>query len=213
MAQKESVFKKIDYFIFKKIDEFNADSGAVKLHDLFTSLPEQESKIIQQILAFGFILIPFLVVLFLFWGNYQIKGELAVKNEVINEFQILNSNRDNLQAFGPQFLSDATLRSQSDLENKIRDLLTTNNIDQTKVTFSNFEILQNTDTYLKSTANINFTKFGNQDFSSLMKSLVDIEKFKISSIKMNRESDTELLGGVIEVIHLGRNIGNQDFSE
>lgn len=202
---RESFFKKIDTAIFKQIDQFKNDPNFNKISDLFTTLSEQESRLLQQILAFGVIILPYLVVAFLFWGNYQSKKTLQLKKQVLDEYEILSSNRNNLLAQGPSLLAPNSLAGQSDLENRVRNVLSSNSIDQSKVNVSSFDVGMSSSTFTKSTSLIQFNKFGTQDFNMLLRNLIEMEKFKISRVKLKKDVETDLLLGEIELLHLGRN--------
>lgn len=202
---RDSFFKKIDTAIFKQLDQLKNDPNFNKISDTFTTLSEQESRAIQQIMAFGAILAPFLIAGFLFWGNYQTKKTLNLKKQVLEEFEVLNSNRSNLLAQGPSLLAPTSLQGQSDLENRVRNVLSSNSIEQSKVSVVSFDVGLSSSTFTKSTSLIQFNKFGTQDFNLLLRNLIEMEKFKVSRVKMKKDSETDLLLGEIELLHLGRN--------
>lgn len=204
---KVSIFKKIDTFIFKQIDNAKSDANFSKLVDSFSSLSEQETRYIQQFLAFGFIIFPYLIIAFLYWGNIQNQKLINLKKQVLDEFEILSSNRSNLLAQGPSLLAPSSLSGQSDLENRVRNVLSSNSIDQNKVSVTSFDVGMTSSTFTKSTSIIQFNKFGTQDFNKLLRNLIDMEKFKISKLKLKKDIETELLLGEIELLHLGRNAG------
>ncbi len=203
--EKQSLFKKIDSAIFRQIDGLRTDPSYNKISDFLNNFSEQESRIIQQVLTFLFLLVPFFFVLILFFSNYQTKKELSLKKQVIEEFDVLNSNRENLMATGPQFLAPSSIQSQSDIESRVRNILSSNAIDQSKISIKNFDVALSTTTFTKTFSTINFNKFGTNDFNLFLKNLVEFEKFKISKIKMSRDMELELLQGEIELLHLGRN--------
>ncbi|MCK6594154.1 MAG: hypothetical protein L6Q33_03055 [Bacteriovoracaceae bacterium] len=200
-----SVFKKIDSFLFKQIDHFRNDPNLSRLSDSLSNLSEQESKIIQQVFTFGVLLFPFMIAGMLYYGNFQTKKAILLKKTAIEEFDLLSSNRENLLATGPQLLSASSLSDQSDLENRVRNILSSNNIDQSKVNVTNFDIALTSSTFTKSQSVIQFNRFGTMDFSNFLKNLVELEKFKINRIKMTKDMETSLLLGEIGLIHLGRN--------
>ncbi len=202
---KESFFKKIDSIIFKQLDAVQKEGSLSKLSDLFSSLSEQETRFLQQFLAFSVIAFPYLIVIFLYWGNYQNKKNILLKKQIVEEFEIFNSNRNNLSLQGPILLAPSSIAGQSDLENRVRNVLSSNSIDQSKVTVTNFDIGMSSSTFTKSTSIIQFNKFGTQDFNLLLNNLIDIEKFKINKIKLKKDTTSELLIGEIELLHLGRN--------
>ncbi len=200
-----SWFKKIDEEIFKKIDQLQNDPTFSKILEAMNSLSEQEKRITQQILSFVFIFTPFLVVLIMFYSNFQLKKTILTKKDVLIEHDIYFSNRETLSAFGPQFLSPIPLLSSGDFESKLSNIISSQNLDADKVKLKNFEILEENNTFVKSLAILSIERFGSMDFSKLLKNLSSSDKFKIQKIQLNKTPENELLSGEIEFLHLGLN--------
>ncbi|MDO9181706.1 MAG: hypothetical protein Q7U04_04830, partial [Bacteriovorax sp.] len=143
-------------------------------------------------------------VITLWWGNHKTKSNLEVKSQILEQISILNGNRENRSVVTSTYLAPVAILSQEDLDNKIRNLMSVNNIDQNKVHILNFTQVSSTSSVAKVEAAISFQNFGTQDFSNFLRTLVDQEKFKILRISLNKNKTANLLNGEISLMHLGK---------
>lgn len=204
MEDNKNIFIKIDEFIFQKLDLLRADGSFQKINELITTLDENQQKIVAQVLTFSLILIPYMVVATLWWGNHFSKKRLEVKNQILEQISMLNGNKGSLMQVSSTYLAPTPIQSQEDLDNKIRNLMSSVNIDQKKISVHNFSQLSTSSAVAKVEASISFKEFGTQDFSSFMSTLVEKERFKITRISMTKNNTTSLLSGEISLIHLGK---------
>jgi len=75
MDKTKNFFIKIDEFIFHKIDLLKNDSSFQKINEYLSGIEEDQQKIMAQALTFSLILLPFLFVALLWWGNHKTKKE------------------------------------------------------------------------------------------------------------------------------------------
>ena len=94
MDKSSNIFIKIDDFIFKKIDSLKSDGVFQKFSDAMMLLDEAGQKIVAQVTAFIFILVPFIFVLFLWWGNLQTKKELDIKKQIIEQIALFDGSQN-----------------------------------------------------------------------------------------------------------------------
>jgi hypothetical protein len=205
MEKSKNFFIKIDEFIFQKLDLLKAEGNFQKLNEPFSNLDENQQKIVAQIFTFSLLFIPYVFVISLWWGNHSSKNRAEVKNQILEQISILNSNRDTLANAVSSYLSPVPILSQDDLSSKLNNILASAQIEQSKVTVTNFNQISTTSSIAKIEAVINFRDFGTQDFSLFMKSLTESEKFKILRLNLVRNKTTSLLQGEISLIHLGKN--------
>ena len=168
MEKSSNIFIKIDEFIFKKLDFLKNDGVFQKFNDTLSNLDEAQQKLVAQITTFTLILIPFLFVIFLWWGNSQTKKTLEIKKQIIEQIALFDGNQNALNNISANYLSPSAIGSQEDLDNRIRNILSQNAIDQEKVTVSNFQQASRSSTVAKVEADLNFTNFGTNDFSILV---------------------------------------------
>ena len=205
MEKTKNVFIKIDEFIFQKLDLFKADGSFQKINELITALDEEQQKIFAQALTFTLIIIPYLFVITLWWGNYRAKKNIEVKSQILEQISTLNSSKDALANVSSNYLAPVAIQGQEDLDNKIRNLMSSNNIDQAKVHVLNFTQLSSTSSISKVEAMLSFQNFGTQDFSNFMKALVENERFKVMRINLTKDKASNLLKGEVSLMHLGKN--------
>jgi len=112
------LFKKIDQFIFVKLDLFKNDSSFQKFNDLKAHFNEEQQNTISQVIVFGVIIIPFIISGFIYWENYKIKRNIELKNQILEQVSLLNSNHEALNNTSSQFISSAAYTSREELDNK-----------------------------------------------------------------------------------------------
>ena len=204
MGKSKNIFIKIDEFIFQKLDFFKTDSSFQKINELLNSVDEEQQKIFAQLLTFTLIIIPYLFVLTLWWGNHKARVNLEVKSQILEQISTLNGNRDALANVSSTYLAPIAILGQEDLDNKIRNLMSANNIEQTKVHVLNFTQVSTTSSIAKIETTLSFQNFGTQDFSNFMRTLVEQEKFKVLRISLSKNKTTNLLNGEVSLMHLGK---------
>lgn len=204
MKNYKNVFIKIDEFIFHKLDFFKSDSSFQKITELLMSVEEDQQKLFAQLLTFSLLIIPYLFVMTLWWGNHKSRVNIEVKSQILEQISVLNSNRETKVLVSSSYLAPSAIVGQEDLDNKIRNLMSTNNIEQKKVHVLNFTQISSTSSIAKVEATLSFQDFGTQDFSNFMRTLVEQEKFKILRFSLVKMQKTNLLNGEISLMHLGK---------
>lgn len=205
MEKSKNVFIKIDEFIFQQLDLFKAEGSFQKIHELITTLEEDQQKIFAQVLTFSLLLVPYVFVVNLWWGNHNMKKNAEIKNQILEQVSILNANRDALANVSSNYLAPVAILGQEDLDNKIRNIMSIANIEQNKVSILNFTQVSTTSTLAKVEAVLSFKNFGTENFSNFMRSLVETEKFKVLRINLVKNKTSNLLEGEVSLMHLGKN--------
>lgn len=205
MEKSKNIFTKTDEFIFKKIDFFKSDSSFQKINDLLTNFSDEQQKIISQILAFVLIVSPYIFVIIFWWGNHTLKNRLEIKSQILEQITTLTNSKENKANISSVYLAPSSILSIEDLENNIKNLMSRNNIEQNKINIANFTQLSSTSSISKIEALLIFQNFGSLDFSNFLRALVDQEKFKIITIKLIKNKETDLLNGEFTIMHLGKN--------
>jgi hypothetical protein len=205
MEKSSNVFSKIDDFIFKKLDFLKNDGSFQKFSDGLSNLEESQQKLVAQLTTFSFILIPFIFVAIIWWGNSQTKKTLDVKKQIIEQIALFDGNQNALNNVSTNYLSPTAIGSQEDLDNRIRNILSQSSIDQEKVTVSNFQSTSTSSSVAKIEADLQFNGFGTNDFSVFMSTLVERERLKIMKVDLIKNKETNLLEGTISLMHMGQN--------
>ncbi len=203
--EKQSFFIKIDEFIFSKLDLLKSEGLSQKFNDAVSGLDEDQQKIIAQVTTFTFILIPFIIVAVLWWGNSQTKKNIIIKKQIIEQIALFDGNNNTLNNVSANYLAPAAIQSQNDMENKITNILSTNSIDQEKVQITNFQQASTSSKVGKIEAEVSFNNFGTTDFGNFMRSLIEMERFKVLKVDLTKNKETNLLRGTVSLMHMGQN--------
>lgn len=202
MEKSSNIFIKIDEFIFHKLDTLKNEGIFQKFNDAISSLEESQQKIVAQVITFSFILLPFIFVIILWWGNSQTKKNIEIKKQIIEQIALFDGNKNALNNISANYLAPSAVNGQDDLDNRLRNILSGNGIDQSKVSIASFNPVSTSSNVAKIEAEITFSNFGTNDFSSFMRALVENERFKILKVNLNKENS--LLQGSISLMHMGQ---------
>ncbi len=205
MEKSKSLFIKIDEFIFQKLDLLKAEGLFQKAQDLMTNLDESQQKLAAQLTTFLMLLLPFFIVLGFWITNSQSKKAIEVKKQIIEQIALFDGNKTTLSNVSGNYLSQNSIQGQDDLDNRIRNIASSSQIDQQKVSITNFSQTSSSASVSKIEAVIAFNGFGTSDFSNLMRGMVESERFKVEKINLTKNTKTNLLEGSVSVIHLGVN--------
>ena len=205
MQKSSNIFIRIDEFIFQKLDYLKTEGIFQKFNDVLSTLDEAQQKLVAQVTTFFFILTPFIFVFILWWGNFQTKKAIEIKKQIIEQIAIYEGNQTTLNNISANYLAPAAILGREDLDNKIRNILSQNAIDQSKVSIKNFNQTSTSSTVAKIEAEISFEKFGTNDFSMFMRSLIENERMKIIKINLVKNKENNLLDGSLSVSHMGQN--------
>ena len=92
MGKKTNIFIRIDELVFQKLDILKSETSFQRINELLSSLDENQQKIYAQLLTFFLIIIPYLFVITLWWGNHKAKLDLNIKTQILEQISILNAN-------------------------------------------------------------------------------------------------------------------------
>ncbi len=204
MIAKKNIFIKVDEFIFQKLDLLKNDSSVSKINEFMLTLEEQQQRLVTQAITFGFIIIPFIAVLSIWWSNSKIKQGIQTKTQILEQISQLNANKSALMTVSNNYIAPYAISSQMDLDNKVRSIMSSNNIDAKKANVR-FNLLSTTSSVTKVEAIINFHDFGTQDFSNFLRNLTENERFKVTKVNLTKNTSTNLLQGELTLLHIGKN--------
>ena len=133
------------------------------------------------------------------------KQSIASKKQIIEQISLFDGNKNALNNVSANYLAPAAIQNQNDMDNKLRNILSTNSIDQQKVHISNFHQTSTSSSVGKIEAEVAFNDFGTSDFSNFMRGLMEVERFKVLKVDLAKNKETNLLKGSITLMHMGQN--------
>lgn len=200
----ESIFKKLDTFVFNQIDSFFENASVQPLLEKFTTLDEDTQKGLNQIFAIFTILIPVAIVIFFLFQNNMAKRELETKQEIFEQINEFTAKNNQLMAIQSQILSSSIINNDSDLNNKINIALNNKKIPAKNLSISNFMQTKLTIATTQTNADINFSSLSAVQLKDLLQTLTQRERLKATQLNIRKDAKSKLLDGKVHIIHFGR---------
>lgn len=210
---KIKLFQTLDQSLFNFIDQAKSQPAIIQIQDQINSLEAKQQKIVSASLSIAAILLPVAVTGVLMLLNMQDRSLIATKKEIINYAALIDKSNRDLNQVSSASLSPMAIEDRGQLDNRIRNILSQNQIDQSKVTVADFNELKRSAMIISTESKIEISRFANQDFAKFLRALLEREKFKVSAISLTTDKETMLLSGSITLTHLGRNNNNMEEQE
>lgn len=199
-SAKSPLFKKIDTGVFGAIDKFKTTSNYQPIQDFYNGLDEDQQKWLKLGVVTGLIVLPMVLVGFLWLQNSSLRNDLDLRISTVEKInEILGQNRSLADA-SPMILSQNPIDSQSMMTSRLGQVLS-GSIDLSKVQVTNFNSTAISSNVYKAEADFRFTGLSTDQLVNLMTSLMQREKFRIESLKVLRNSDTNMLDGEFHSVH------------
>lgn len=210
---KIKLFQTLDQSLFNFIDQAKSQPGLVQIQDQINSLEAKQQKIVSLMISAAAIILPIVITGVLALFNSQERSAIATKKEIINYAALIDKTSRDLNQVSSATIAPNAIEDRSQLDNKIRNLLSQNQIDQNKVTVVDFNELKRSEVLISTESKIQISRFANQDFSKFLRALIEREKFKVSAASLTTDKETMLLSGTLTLLHLGRNYSNNNTEE
>lgn len=204
MSRWNSLFRPIDEAIFKAVDEIKGNPQIGKISDEIAALPENQQKIVNQILSILLILLPFLIVIMLFTQNATQKKNIAVKNEIIRLLTETNQKNNELALTSRHIIGTGTINEIGDLQRLIRSSLSSRGASPDAITITDFDQTNAGDSLTRTVATLNFTNLTTQNFTAVLQDLLTQQKMKISALQIEKTIEQKLIQGSLEIYHFSK---------
>lgn len=201
---KESLFKKIDTFVFKQVELLKSHPQVTPLLAKIEQLPDAQQKIINQVstLTLGFS--PLFIFLILFFQNVSLRSELNSNEELLSVINNIAQKGNELsqvtrQLAGPQAYEDEAAFSQ-----KMKGMLGGKSIDPSNVLIQSFESGQSTEEITSFTATLAFKRLSTGQLIDVIEGFMVQDKMKMSNVEIFRNEENSTLSGTLGVQHIGK---------
>ncbi len=194
-------FQRMDQAIFARIDKFKQTPNYNPLQDFYNGLEEEQQKLFKGIVILSIFLLP-LAGVGMFWlQNNSLKDDLSLRIDIASKANEIIGQSQGLEEISPQVFSDRPIDSDSMMSSRISELLSPMSIDLSKIQVSGFESSSISATALKAEANFAFSNLTTDELMNIFTSMISREKFRISSVEIKRNPDTNMLQGQFHGIH------------
>lgn len=195
------IFKKVDREVFTRIDKFKQTPGYNNIQDFYNGLEEEQQKVFKFGVILATFLIPALLISFFLWRNNALKEDLATRISLINKANEIIGQKQSLRDVSPNILSDNPIDGASMMSSRLSNLLSSMAVDLSKIQVSNYTGEMTSGTIMRSEADFAFTNLSTDELMNIFTNMIQREKFRIQSVSVSRNADTNLLKGQFHAIH------------
>lgn len=210
---KSPLFKKIDLAIFSRIDKFKQTPNYNPIQDFYNGLEEEQQKLFKGIVILLIFVLPLGAIGMMMWQNNNLRADLALRTQIVSKANEIIGQSQGLQEITPQVFSANPIDSDSMMSSRISGLLSSMSVDLSKVQVSDFSSDSISSTAMKSEAKFAFTNVSTDELMNIFTVMISREKFRISSVEIKRNADTNMLQGQFHAIHYSSFSANAESEE
>ena len=195
------LFKKIDRLIFDRIDKFKLTPGYNNVQDFYNGQDEEQQKLVKAAIIVLLFVIPAMFLGVIWWQNANLKQDMTTRVSLINKANEIIGQKQSLRDIIPTVLSDSPIDGASMMTSRVSSILATMNIDLSKIQVSNYEGELTSASIMRSEADFQFSNMSTDELMNLFTTMIQREKFRIQSVNITRNNDTNMLKGQFHGIH------------
>ncbi len=194
-------FKKIDREIFDRLDKFKLTPGYNNIQDFYNGLEEEQQRVFKGAVILVIFLIPMFFLGFIYWQNNDLKEDLKNRIALISKANEIIGQKQGLLEVSPAVLSENPIDGASMMTSRLSNLLSTLGLDLSKIQISNYAGEMISDTIMRSEADFAFSSVSTDELMNIFTAMISREKFRIQSVKIIRNAESNLLEGQFHAIH------------
>jgi hypothetical protein len=198
---KVPLFKKLDQALFAQIDKFKSTPNYNLIQDFYNSLEEEQQKVFKAVVVLCLFLLPMMGMGFIYWQNGKLTDDLNLRKSIIAKSNEIIGQGQGLRDVSPQILSQSPIDSSSMMTSRLSNMLSGGGVDLSKIQVGDFTSDPINAAVLKSEATFNFSNFSTDELMNTLTIMIQREKFRIQTVSISRNSETELLQGNFHAIH------------
>jgi hypothetical protein len=199
--QSLPLFKKIDQRIFEGIDKFKTSPNYNNIQDFYNSLDEEQQKLFKGIVILLIFILPISFLGFLSWQNSKLSKDLELRKSIITKASEILGQSQGIRDISPRVFSMNPIDSDSMMNSRLSSIASTSGIDTSKVRIENFTSDVISNSVNKAEADFKFNNLSTDELMNLISNMIQLEKFRISTISIKRNPDTSMLSGSFHSIH------------
>ncbi|HAZ12416.1 MAG: hypothetical protein A2X86_15875 [Bdellovibrionales bacterium GWA2_49_15] len=203
---KRNFFKQIDQALMQQVAKIEARSEYQRFQEFLSSLNEKEKKVVSQTIHLGLIILPLLLILPVWFSNWSLKRSIEEKKELVKTYEQYIKSKENLEVSGQNIYAAGRIDTEQEAQVKIKSYAQRFSIDTNKVAVVNYQPGLASDNLKETRMQVKFQGLALVEFSDFLGSLMNLEKFKISNIRIERDQTSLLLQGHIGLNHFARGL-------
>lgn len=192
---KNSIFKRLDTEVFQGLDKLKTHPNYQSFLDFYTNLEDEQQKLFKSGVLVAMILLPLLLVTVLFFQNQSLKSDYAQRVEIYKKANEILAKNQGVRDISSNIFSANPIDSAEMVISKISSALGPAGVDLNKIKVSNFTSNSISSSIINSQATFSFKDMSVNELMDTFMGLIRREKFRIESIQILRNENTNLLQG------------------
>jgi hypothetical protein len=197
-----SFFKRIDKDVFERLDKFKLSPAYNNIQDFYNGLDEEQQKVFKAGIIGLIFFLPIFCLGILYWSNSSLRSNLENRISIIQKANEIIGKRQSLRTIAPDVLASNPIDGQSMMTSRLSTILSSSGVDLSKIQVNNYEGNMASETVMRSEADFQFNNISTDELMNIFTSMIQMEKFRIESVQIKRNADTNLLQGTFHAIHL-----------
>jgi hypothetical protein len=202
----KAIFYKLDSFLFSQADKFKTSILVQRINESINILPDSQQRLVNISMALVMFILPFILVAIFSISIWQSKNELNQKKILIDNYSEYLAKQSELTEYGQNVWSLNTFNDKTQFQNRLTSLLQSSNIDVSKVSLAQFDIVAQTGHFIQIEATLLINRVANSELNKLLTGLLQADRAKISYVRLEKDLEKDLLQGEIRFNHYGKTI-------
>ncbi|MFA5583348.1 MAG: hypothetical protein WDA09_03960 [Bacteriovoracaceae bacterium] len=196
-----SIFKKLDLEVFQAVDKLKSHPNYQSFLDFYTNLEDEQQKLFKIASLAALIILPLILLSILFFQGVALKSDFEKRVEIYSKANEILSKNQGVRQVSSNILSQNPIDSSDMVIAKISSSLAPLGVDLNKIRVANFESNEISSSIISSQAEFSFSDMSVNELMDTFNGLIRREKFRIESVQINRNENTNLLRGNFLGIH------------
>lgn len=196
-----SIFKRLDLEVFQAVDKLKNHPNYQSFLDFYTGLEDEQQKIFKISSLAAVFLLPLLLLSLLFFQTLSLKSDYQKRVEIYSKANEILAKNQGVRQVSSNILSQNPIDSADMVISKLSTSLSPLGVDLKKLRIANFESNEISSSIISSQAEFSFSEMSVNELMDTFIGLISREKFRIESVQINRNENSNLLKGTFLGIH------------
>ena len=143
----KAFFYSLDQSIFDKVNVFKSSRLYGNYHEFIEKLSDIQQKYINMAVSYAFVLIPLIIVFYLFLGNTDKRFELSKKREILEEINAFNHMNTKITILKRNLITSLSIKDKSSLQNAISNIVGQISINKENISVLSFNVVKTLDSF------------------------------------------------------------------
>ena len=193
--------KRVDQYIFKKVDEIQSWPQFQQLIGKLEALPSEQVKYVKQAISYALAATPLLVLLMVFAYTSNIRSQFDLISSIKNKLEQIDRENKKISMIEKSMINKRIVSNKNGFEEIIKEITLNKGMDLSKLRVERFDRGTVKNRLKRATARLSFEKFSSKEFGDLIHAVVVERKMKIKRLETSLVSGSSQIKGTMELLY------------